>query len=322
MDYLLSLYVNFCFEIMLNRRILRIKAFKAVYCYAENPGMTLRDLEAYLDQSCESTRDLYLFLLSIVGPLTEEARSRIEASRTKFNPTDEELHPNMKFTENRIAALLAQDPDFTKLISRKKLSWEQYDMLLRHLYETVRERKYFKDYLASEERSVAEDARLWIHIFEREFEDNQDLWDILEDLSMFWSDDLPYALIWCCRTLQSIADGNGWSLLPLYQSDLKGNEMHESDKVFVTGIVRKAYANYDKYYQAVAECTPKWDKNRICATDLSLIVCGLAEADAFPHIGYRTTINEYVEISKFYSTPESRGFVNGLLDKLINKSTI
>lgn len=307
---------------MLNRRILRIKAFKAVYSYAENPGMSLKDLEAYLDESCESTRDLYLFLLSLVGPLTAEAKARIEASRSKFNPTEEELHPNLKFTENRIAKILAEDPDFCKLISRKKMSWDQYDVLLRRLYETVRERKYFKDYLESGEGSLEEDARLWARIFERELEDNDDLWAILEDLSMFWTDDLPYALIWCCKTFQALGTGERWSLLPLYQSDLKGNETHQSDKVFVTGIIRKAYANYDKYYQAVAECTPKWDKNRICATDLSLIICGLAEAEAFPQIGYRTTINEYVEISKFYSTPESRSFVNGLLDKLINKPQI
>lgn len=318
-DSLLSLHIKFALKNMLNRRILRIKAFKAVYSYAENTGMTLKDVESYLEQSCESTRDLYLFMLSIVGPVTDEARSRIEASRSKFNPTEEELHPNMKFTENRIAPLICGDPDFSKIISRKKMSWEQYDMLLRHLYEKIRERKYFKDYLDSGESSLEEDARLWVRIFEREFEDNEELEEILGDISIFWSDDLAYALIWCCRTLQALGAGERWSLPPLFQSDLKGNEGKDSDKAFVTGLVRTAYANYDKYAQAVSECTPKWDRNRICATDLSLIVCGLAEADAFPQIGFRTTINEYVEISKYYSTPESRGFVNGLLDKLINK---
>lgn len=304
---------------MLNRRILRIKAFKAVYSYAENQGMTLKDVESYLEQSCESVRDLYLFLLSVTGPLTEEARSRIEASRSKFNPTAEELNPNMKFVENALAPMLVQDPDFSKLISRKKMSWDQYDVLLRHLYETVRKRKYFNDYLESPERSLAEDCRLWIRIFEREFEDNAELEEILGDLSMFWSDDLAYALIWCCRTLRSIADGEPWALPALYQSDLKGNEGRDSDKVFVTNLVRTAYANFQKYSQMVSERTPKWDGDRICATDLSLIVCGLAESEAFPAIGCRTTINEYVEISKYYSTPESHAFVNGLLDKLINK---
>lgn len=305
---------------MLNRRILRIKAFKTIYSYAENPGLSLKDAEALLDHSCESTRDLYLFLLAVIGPLTEEAKVRIETSRNKFNPTEEELHPNMKFTRNRLATVLAQDPDFGKLISRKKISWDQYDVLLRHLYETIRERKYFKDYLASEQDSLEEDAKLWAKIFEREFEDNTELADILEDLSIHWADDLSYALIWCCKTMQSMAQGNVWSLPPLYQSELPGNEGRDSDKAFVTNLVRKAYANFATYSQMVAERTPKWDKNRICATDLSLIVCGLAEAEAFPGIGYRTTINEYVEISKYYSTPESRSFVNGLLDKLINKN--
>ena len=119
---------------MLNRRILRTKVFKAIYGYAENPGMTLKEAEALLDVSCEATRDLYLFLLSIAGPLTREASDRIEAARAKFNPTEEELNPNLKFVNNGIAPLLEQDPDFNKLVAKKKLSWEPYDMLLRHLY--------------------------------------------------------------------------------------------------------------------------------------------------------------------------------------------
>ena len=118
---------------MLNRRILRIKAFKAVYCYAENHGMSLKEAESLLDVSCEATRDLYLFLLAMTGPLTEEARSRIESARAKFNPTEEELHPNLKFVGNRIAPLLMQDPDFSKLVAKKKFAWDQYDVLLRRL---------------------------------------------------------------------------------------------------------------------------------------------------------------------------------------------
>ena len=304
---------------MLNRRILRIKAFKAIYSYAENPGMTLKETEALLDHSIESTRDLYLFMLSIVAPLTGEARSRIEAGRSKFNPTEDELHPNLKFVENKIAPLLMQDPDFTKLISKKKMFWDQYDVLLRHLYETVRKRKYFQEYLDSGESSLEEDARLWVKIFEREFEDNDELEEILEDLSIYWNDDLAYALSWCCRSLRSIGEGNPWNLPPLYQSDLEGNEDKESDKAFVVNLLRKAYVNLDKYTQEVSERTPKWDKERICITDLCLIACGLAEKDAFPNIPTKVTINEYVEISKYYSTPESRSFVNGLLDKMINK---
>lgn len=304
---------------MLNRRILRIEAFKVIFSYAENPAMTLKEAESRLDRSCEATRDLYLYMLSIIGPLTAEASARIEAAKAKFNPTEEERNPNMKFVNNAVAPLFAQDPDFTKLIAKKKYSWEQNDVLIRKLYEKVREREYFKNYMASEERSLEEDAALWIKIFSRELEDNAELWDILEDKSIDWTDNLPYALIWCNRTLDEIGRGGRWNLPALYQSDLPGNAGKESDKAFVVSLLRKAYLRFGDYYQMISDCTPKWDKNRICVTDLALIVCGLAESEAFPLMPSNIIINEYVEISKFYSTPESRAFVNGLLDRLINK---
>lgn len=304
---------------MLNRRILRTKAFKVIFSYAENPGMTLKEAEASLDISCESTRDLYLFLLSVIPALTSEAKSRIEAARSKFNPTEEERNPNMKFVENRFAAIFAEDPDFSKLIAKKKLSWAQYDVLLRHLYESVRERKYFKDYLTSGQSSLQEDAALWSKIFEREFEDNEELQDILEELSIYWNDDLGYALSWCCKTMRSMGEGKVWNLLPLYQSELGGKEGFESDKRFIVNVLRAAYANFDKFSNSVAELTPKWNRDRLCTTDLVLIVCGMAEAAANPLTPVKIIINEYVEISKSYSTPESSGFVNGLLDKLLNK---
>jgi len=304
---------------MLNRRILRTKAFKTIFCYAENPAMSLKEAEAMLEISCESTRDLYLFLLSIIGPLTGEAGDRIEAARSKFNPSAEELNPNMKFVQNRIAPLLAQDPDFCKLISRRKLSWEQYDVLLRHLYESIRSRKYFRDYLASAESSLEEDARLWCRIFEREFEDNRELADILEELSIWWNDDLGYALSWCCRTVRSLGKGENWELPPLYRSPLAGEEGYSDDHRFVTGLLRTAFSGFERYSTAVSELTPKWNRDRLCTTDLALIVCGMAEAEACPDTSVRIIINEYVELSKSYSTPESSGFVNGLLDRLIAK---
>lgn len=304
---------------MLNRRILRIKAFKAIYSYAENPGMSLKDAETLLEQSCEATRDLYLYMLSITGPLTIEARNRIEAAGRKFNRSEDEIHPNLKFTENRIATIFEEDPDFNKLIHRKKFYWDQNDVLLRHLYEKIRERKYFRDYLESGRDCLAEDASLWRKIYEHEFEDNKALEPILEDMSILWNDDLSYALIWCCNTMDSLGKGETWNLPPLYRSEMDPTGSKESDKLFVTKLLRTAYNGFGRYYDMIAENTHKWDRNRICVTDLALIICGLAEAEAFPEIAGKVTINEYVEISKYYSTPESRGFVNGLLDKLINK---
>ncbi|MBO7547080.1 MAG: transcription antitermination protein NusB [Bacteroidales bacterium] len=294
---------------MLNRRILRIKAFKVLYSYAENPSMDLKEAQRQLRLSCEATRDLYLFLLALVRPLTEEAAARIEAARTKFNPTEEERNPNLRFVRNRIAPLLSEDPDFSKIVSRRKLSWDQYDAFLRKLYESVRSKDWFKAYLESDDDSLAADAALFTRIFEEELEDNADLEAILEDMSIYWNDDLAYALTWCCHAMDDFARGRRWRL----------PELVPAGDSFAEDLVAAAFAGFGRYSAMVAESVDKWDKDRLFTTDLALIVTGIAEAERFKDIPARVTINEYVEISKYYGTPKSRSFVNGLLDKLIKQ---
>ena len=306
---------------MLNRRILRIKAFKTVYALAENPEMTKAEALSQLEASCQSTRDLYLFMLALVPALTQEAKDRIEAARAKFHPTEEEKHPNMKFAENAIAPLLAEDPDFRKIVEKKKLGWDQYDAFLWHLYDEVKASDYFAAYMADPERSIESDARLWVSIFENALVDNKELEEIIESLSIWWNDDLAYSLTYCCHTVGDLASGKRWAMPELYLSQMPGQEGKESDRDFVVNIVSRAVLDYRKSVAKIAELTPKWDIGRICTTDLALIVTGMAEAAAFPAMAPKIIMNEYVEISKFYSTPESKAFVNGLLDKLIgNKS--
>lgn len=304
---------------MLNRRILRIKAFKVLYSYAENQSMTLAEAESLLEASCEATRSLYLFMLDIIPYLTAEARTRIENAQKKFNPTEEERNPNLKFTRNLISPLLEQDPDFQKIISRRKLSWDSYDALVRSVYDSICTKDYFKEYMASPESSIAEDAALLIRIFEEEFVDNDELAKILEDMSILWCDDLAYSLTTCCDTLKSLAKGYRWSLPPLYRSEMDLSKNAESDKAFIYKLLRTSFACFGKYAPLVAGNTTQWEKDRLFTVDTVLIVMGLSEAKAFPSMPLRVTINEYVEISKFYSTPKSRSFVNGLLDRLIKK---
>ena len=304
---------------MLNRRILRIKAFKVLYSYAENQSMTLAEAESLLEASCEATRSLYLFMLDIIPYLTAEARTRIENAQRKFNPTEEERNPNLKFTKNLVSPLLELDPDFQKILSRRKLSWEPFDALVRSVYDSICSKDYFKAYMASPESSLAEDTALFIKIFEEEFVDNDDLAKILEDMSILWCDDLAYSLTVCCDTLKSLAKGYRWALPPLYRSEMDLSKNADSDKAFVYKLLRTSFACFSKYAPLVAGNTSQWEKDRLFTVDTVLIVMGLSEAKAFPAMPLRVTINEYVEISKYYSTPKSRSFVNGLLDRLIKK---
>ena len=304
---------------MLNRRILRIKAFKTLYGSVLSGEMSLQQAEVNLEASCEATRDLYVFMLGVVSPLTQVAKDKIEAAKSKFNPTEQEKNPNMKFAENALAVLLDEDVDFQKIFTKKKFSWAQYDLVLKKIYSSIQEKEYFKSYMESPERSLAEDCWLFTKIYEEEFVDCEELENLLEEKSIHWNDDLAYSLTWCCKTLKELAKGGNWSLLPLYQSELLSGDGVESDKYFVRKLLQASFAGYEKYSAMIAESVAGWEKERLFSTDVVLISMGLAEAVTFPTIPVKVTMNEYVEIAKYYGTPKSRSFVNGLLDKLVAK---
>jgi N utilization substance protein B len=281
--------------------------------------MSLSQAQSQLDIACEAARDLYVYMLGIISPLTQIAKERLEAAKAKFNPTEEEKNPNTKFVENQLAVLLDKDVDFQKVFNKKKFAWGQYDLFLKKVLASIVEKDYYKEYMASEERSLAEDCKLFTRIYEEEFVDSEELEKILEDKSLYWNDDLAYSLTWCCKSLKSFAKGESWSLIPLYQSDMLQGSDVESDRAFVRKLFQSAFAGYDKYSAMVAESVSGWEKDRLFSTDVVLIAMGLAEVATFPTIPVKVTMNEYVEISKFYGTPKSRSFVNGLLDALIQK---
>ncbi len=303
---------------MLNRRILRIKAFKVAYGAALRGNFSTADAEAELKESCGATRDLFVFMSGIVTPLTSAARERIESLRSKFNPTEEERNPNMKFCDNRLAQILADDEDLNRQFRHRHFSWDQYDIFLRKVLDSVYSKKYFHDYMDSGESSLEEDCRLFIRIFEEEFVDVPELEQILEDMSLYWNDDLAYSLTFCCRTFEDISKGGHWTLPCLYMSQMKGASAGmEDDQAFVNRLLRLTLVNYDKYSQMVYDSAKGWDADRLFLPDVVLVVMGLAEILDFPTIPIRVSMNEYVEISKFYGTPKSRVFVNGILDRIV-----
>lgn len=305
---------------MLNRRILRIKAFKALYSSAFAQDLGLQEAQIRLQESCEATRELYVFMLGVISPITKIAQERIETAKNKISPTAADLNPNMKFADNAIAKLLDDDVDFQKYFFKTmKFSWDLYDVFLRKILNSIVSKQYYADYMASETRSVAEDARLWVKIFEEEFVDSQELERILEEKSLYWIDDLAYALTFCCNTVKDMAKGKSWTLPVLYKSEMTKSPDKESDSAFVKKLFQTAYVNFGKYSEMISLAVPQWDRERLYSTDIVLIVLGMAEAAAFPEMPLRVTMNEYVEISKFYGTPKSRAFVNGLLNGMIDK---
>ena len=280
---------------MLNRRLIRIKVFKVLYSCISSGSNSFAEAEKNMHYSCEKTLHLYYFMLNAAVALKQVADAKIETGMRKFNPTEEERNPNLKFSENKVSEYLLGNPIFKKYCEENVLSWNgDLALFVKKLFASISEKDYFKEYMERESRSMAEDCDLFIRIFEEEFEDNEALESFLEDMSIYWIDDLGYVLNTIIRNLELLRKS---SKMPM-----PGIFMKEDDKEYAFNLL---IAN--------------WDPERVVTTDLVLIEEGIAEAVGFPNIPVKVTINEYVEISKYYSTHNSKIFVNGLLDRIIQK---
>lgn len=297
---------------MLNRRLIRIKVFKVLYSCISSGSNSFAEAEKNMHYSCEKTLHLYYFMLNAAVALKQAADAKIETGMRKFNPTEEERNPNLKFSENKVSEYLLGNSIFKKYCEENVLSWNgDLALFVKKLFASISEKDYFKEYMERESRSMAEDCDLFIRIFEEEFEDNEALESFLEDMSIYWIDDLGYVLNTIIRNLELLRKS---SKMPM-----PGIFMKEDDKEYAFNLLRFSLANYSKYMDIIRENIANWDPERVVTTDLVLIEEGIAEAVGFPNIPVKVTINEYVEISKYYSTHNSKIFVNGLLDRIIQK---
>ena len=296
---------------MLNRRLIRIKVFKVLYASEASGAVSLPAAEKELMLSCSKTPDLYYFLLNILPALKALAGQKIETGKNKFNPTESELNASTRLVDNKFIALLEQDDKFVSICEKKGFGWGDYDVFIKKLYASIVASDYYQEYMSAPESSLEADCMFCSRIFEEELEDNEMLWDLLEEMSIYWADDLGYVLNVIIRATGIVAEGGG---LPHPGAFLK-----DDDREFAIKLLEASALNYDKYLKVVEENVPNWDPDRIVSVDACLVVMGIAEAVAFPSIPVKVTINEYVDISKFYSTPNSRVFVNGLLDVILRK---
>ena len=296
---------------MINRRLIRIKVFKVLYAAEASGEVSLSAAEKQLLLSCSKTVDLYYFLLNLAPALKNVALQKIEAGKSKFNPSESELNASTRFVDNRFIAMLEADGKFTDICNKNGFGWAEYDVFVKKLYASVVASDYYQEYMSAAESSLEADCMFISRIYEEELEDNEMLWDLLEEKSAYWVDDLGYVLNAIIRSTGIVAEGG--------KMPHPGVFLKEDDKEFALRLLEASAVNYDKYLKIMQDNVPNWDPERIVRVDACLVVMGIAEAVAFPSIPVKVTINEYVDISKFYSTPNSHVFVNGLLDVIVKR---
>ena len=299
---------------MLSRRVLRTKVVKAVYAHTQCEGSTPVSSEKNLILSIDRAYDLYFHLLALVPEIAEYAAERIRIGENKKLPTYDDLHPNRKFVENKVIIRLAEDENLQAELKSRTLSWKNHRDLIVALYNALIRQPFYQKYMLSEERSFREDAQLVSDIYMTMLEEFEPLETVLEEQSVLWNDDLGFLLTMVSRTILSMRERHEVvKLMPQFKS--------EEDLDYAKSLLRHTIAGFERISLLLDNSMQNWDIERVALMDKIILVTAIAEAENFPSIPVRVTMNEYIDIAKCYSTASSGSFINGVLDKMITRLT-
>ena len=254
---------------------------------------------------------LYHYLLLLIIDVILYAESRIELARNKRVPTYDDLHPNTRLIDNRLVDQLRNNEQLLRFVEQHKLNWSNYPELIREIYNKVVSTEEYDAYITSGENDYAGDKRMITHIYSHVIFPNESLAQILEEQSIFWNDDLEFITGMIVKTIKKYREEEGPDkpLMELYKN--------EEDRDFVIRLFRQTILHREEYVDYIRQNTKNWDLERIAFMDILIMQMAIAELVGFPSIPTKVTLNEYLDISKFYSTSKSSIFINGVLDKVV-----
>jgi transcription antitermination protein NusB len=303
---------------MLSRRLLRIKVLQALYAHFVSENDRIDNGERQLFVSIEKLFDLFVYQFSLLVEVVDFARQRMEEAKTKFLPTPEELNPNPRFTDNRFIAQLTHNRDYRRQVDLLKINWSEEDDLIRKLNNQIRESEDYAKFLEQDD-SYEADKDILIKIFHNIICQSEVLKSIYEEKCIYWADDFDTITVQVQKTIKETPEGwDEFELLPRFIENDKVTDKNE-DREFVSALYRKTILNSSVYDEIITRKADNWDFERIALMDIILLKMAIAELLEFPSIPVKVTLNEYIELSKNFSTPKSKVFINGILDNLINE---
>lgn len=296
---------------MLNRRHIRIKVLQILYAYYSEEGADAPRYEKMLFESIYRFRDMYVAFLQLLVEIQTHAIEKIEAGMNKRLPSPEDLNPNTKFAVNALLLNLSHSQNLERAYKDSHLNWSENRDLTKRMFKEILESPEYEAYMQSEERGFEHDKDFIVRVFKKYLVNYELMHDFIEDQGIFWNDDLDLAASMVLRSLKAMnASDTDIEFLPLWKDG-------EEEEVFCRDLFRKTLVNGEDITNRVAKLTPNWDLDRIALMDLILIKMAAAEAMTFESIPLKVSMNEYIELSKFYSTNKSATFINGVLDNLI-----
>lgn len=294
---------------MINRELIRTKIVQLTYAYYQNGSKNIDTAEKELFFSLSKAYDLYNYMLALIVAITHESRRHLEVAESRAKREGTPM-PSRKFADNRFALQLEENKMLLEFTETQKKTWNDEPEFLKKIYTQITESEVYKEYMESEEDNYQADRELWRKLYRTLIENNDDLDSLLEEQSLYWNDDKAVVDSFVLKTIKRFDEkkSSTQELLPEYDS--------EEDKDYARKLFRATIMNADEYQHYMSEASRNWDFSRLAYMDIVIMQIAIAEMLTFPSIPINVTINEYVEISKLYSTPRSGSYINGMLDAI------
>ncbi|MBD99675.1 MAG: transcription antitermination factor NusB [Verrucomicrobia bacterium] len=294
---------------MLNRRLLRVKVFQALYGYFQSEDADIVKGEKALFLSIDRVYQLYLHFLMLPLEIAHIAQLQMEEAKGKVLPSKEDIEPNLKFIDGYVLKALEGNHLLKKKANDQQVSWVQHQELLQRIWRKVKTSDFYSQYINNE---GADHRKFIIQLYQRYILDNEDLYTQFQEQSIYWDfEDCDFAINMAIRYFDKIKSEELYKQLPAQYKD------NEDDVLFVRDLYRKTIANDADNTRFIEEKTKNWEVERIALLDVILMKMAITEFLQFPSIPVKVTLNEYIELAKQFSSPKSKLFINGVLDKLL-----
>ena len=293
---------------MLGRRQIREKVVEAVYSYYQNP-VKADILEKNMFSQIEKIYHLYIYQLNFLVALKALAEKQIEIGKNKYIKTEDNLNPNQKFINNQVLNMLEENTERLSFTSKhQELKWELHDELLVKTFQRMTAGKRYQDFMKEAGNSFEEDQKFIGKLFLRYVAENEDFHDHVEGLELSWADDFHISNSMIQKTIGFFKENEPSHTLIKMIKD-------EEDREFAGKLLKQTLNHWEETEKKLEGRLENWDIERISLIDKIILVTAICELDFFPLTPGRVIINEYIEISKVFSTDRSNIFINGILDK-------
>lgn len=293
---------------MLNRRALRIKVMQALYGFFQSGNSDLSTAEKNVFQSLDRIYDLYLLQFLLLSEIHRSALREREEVKNKFFPDEEDLMETTPFTENVFLLAIPECHELNRLIKNRGLGWSKYPDVGDKLFRQLKQLPEYKKYIFTPNPDLKIQVDFIREMIKHLLWSEEYLNSIYEDENIHWSDDIDLVNLALIKTVEAFKPAKGIQLASLYKDE-------KDDREFVSVLFRKVILRNEELGNYITPNTENWESDRIAYMDLLLMKMAICELMEFPTIPVKVSMNEYIEISKLFSTPKSNTFVNGVLDK-------